>query len=97
MSIAQNNLADQLRVNVQKIKLLLENSQGKNQDLLIENEKLNNKIRRQELEFQELNNKYESLKLAKAMITSSDESHDAKIKLNQIVREIDKCISLLNR
>jgi hypothetical protein len=37
------------------------------------------------------------LKLAKAIALTDDTSHDAKIKVNRIVREIDKCIALLNR
>lgn len=45
----------------------------------------------------ELEKKYESLKLAKVIAASSTDAHDAKIKLNRIVREIDKCISLLNK
>jgi len=44
-----------------------------------------------------IENKYESLKLAKIIAPSSTDSHDAKIKLNRIVREIDRCISLLNK
>jgi len=28
---------------------------------------------------------------------NSEDSHQAKLKINRIVREIDKCIALLNR
>ena len=44
-----------------------------------------------------MNNKYNKLKLAKRLLASSGDSHDAKIKINRIVREIDKCVALLNR
>ena len=50
-----------------------------------------------EKEYEQLEKKYESLKLAKVIAASAGEAHDAKIKLNRIVREIDKCISLLNK
>jgi hypothetical protein len=48
-------------------------------------------------ENEQLTKKYESLKLAKTIAASSSDAHDAKVKLNRIVREIDKCISLLNK
>ena len=35
--------------------------------------------------------------IAKALIGSEEDSHEAKQKINRIVREIDKCIALLNR
>jgi phage shock protein A len=41
--------------------------------------------------------KYNNIKLAKTIISVEDNAHDAKIKMNRIVREIDKCIALLNR
>jgi predicted nuclease with TOPRIM domain len=44
-----------------------------------------------------LSQKYENLKLAKMLIASDDETKDAKSKIQKIVREIDKCIALLNQ
>jgi len=41
--------------------------------------------------------KFDNLKLAKVIASSDESTHDAKIKVNRIVREIDKCIALLNR
>ena len=37
------------------------------------------------------------LKMAKAIEASSEDVHETKLRINQIVREIDKCIALLNR
>lgn len=48
-------------------------------------------------ENEQLIKKYESLKLAKTIAASAGDAHDAKVKLNRIVREIDRCISLLNK
>jgi hypothetical protein len=47
-------------------------------------------------ELKVLRNENEKLKLAKAF-TSSDDSKDAKLQISKIVREIDKCIALLNK
>lgn len=54
-------------------------------------------LENRENENSDLINSYESLKMAKAIAASSGDAHDAKIKINKLVREIDKCISLLNR
>lgn len=48
-------------------------------------------------ENQSLEKKYENLKLAKMLIASEEENKDAKSRIQKIVREIDKCIALLNK
>ena len=44
-----------------------------------------------------LEQQFSKLKIAKAIESSSEDVHETKLKINQIVREIDKCIALLNR
>ncbi len=83
-----------------KFKAIISMNEGyreKNQILQEEIEKLNSKITGQELKINELNGKYESTDLAKAFSASGEDSQEAKLKVNQIVREIDKCIALLNK
>jgi transcription antitermination factor NusA-like protein len=48
-------------------------------------------------ENQILEQKYENLKLAKMLVASEDENKDAKNRIQKLVREIDKCIALLNK
>lgn len=48
-------------------------------------------------ENQVLTQKYENLKLAKMLAASEEENKDAKSRIQKIVREIDKCIALLNK
>ena len=45
----------------------------------------------------ELEGQFNKLKMAKAIEASSEDVHETKLRINQIVREIDKCIALLNR
>ena len=45
----------------------------------------------------DLKEKYNTLKFSKTVEATSGDVHFAKIRINQIVREIDKCIALLNR
>lgn len=49
-----------------------------------------------EKELATLTTKYDNLKLAKALESGYGESRIAKQKINKIVREIDKCMALLN-
>ena len=46
---------------------------------------------------QDLSKKIEDIKFAKSLAGANEDSHEAKIKINRLVREIDKCISLLNK
>jgi hypothetical protein len=49
----------------------------------------NNKIK-------EIEKRIEEIQVAKAFAVSSTDTKEAKQKINKIVKEIDKCISLLN-
>jgi hypothetical protein len=46
---------------------------------------------------QDMAKKNEDLKFANSLAGANEDSHEAKIKINRLVREIDKCISLLNK
>ena len=48
-------------------------------------------------EKQELNQKIEQLRLATHILSGVDENREAKQKINKLIREIDKCIALLNK
>ncbi|MEI6679076.1 MAG: hypothetical protein WCL21_10750 [Mariniphaga sp.] len=65
--------------------------------LIEEQSQLNEKIRLLSLNNEELAREMEVLKFAKSMLEEDENSHEAKLKLNRIVREIDKCIALLNK
>ncbi|MEZ5106884.1 MAG: hypothetical protein R2757_20435 [Draconibacterium sp.] len=45
----------------------------------------------------ELNQKIEQLKIASNILSGVDENREAKQKINRLIREIDKCIALLNK
>ncbi len=85
-----------LKENIEKLKLLFENTKDKNQILIEEKNELEKKLIDRELKLKNLNKEYNNFKLAKIIVASSGDAHDAKIKVNRIVREIDKCIALLN-
>ncbi len=58
---------------------------------------LNQIIEQLNQEKSELNQKIEQLKLTSSILSGVDENREAKQRINKLVREIDKCIALLNR
>lgn len=44
-----------------------------------------------------LEQKYENVKMAKMLIATEDDNKEAKNRIQKLVREIDKCIALLNQ
>ena len=88
---------DIIKDKVRKVISMYQQQKEKNEQLNTENQELINKLKSSEQKLNELENQYKKLKLAKTMMASSHDVHDAKLKVNRIVREIDKCIALLNR
>lgn len=97
MSVDQVYIIDDLKQKFQSLKDRLEEQKESNNKLHAENQDLENKLRKREEELNELKQQNNTLKLAKAFTAESEESQDARLQINRIVREIDKCIALLNR
>jgi hypothetical protein len=91
------SIVNSLEAKVKKLILVHDELKQDNRALLSENEELRNAIELKENELKELHGRYEHLKLAKLLVSGSEDTHDAKLKVNRIVREIDKCIALLNK
>jgi phage shock protein A len=60
-------------------------------------DKLSGQLCVKDQEMKVLESKYQSLKLAKTMTSSPEDVKNVKFQVNRMVREIDKCIALLNR
>jgi hypothetical protein len=58
---------------------------------------LSEAVRVKDLEIEDLSSKYQTLRLAKTIAPSPDDGKNAKLQINKMVREIDKCIALLNK
>ncbi|MCY1723139.1 hypothetical protein OU798_22515 [Prolixibacteraceae bacterium Z1-6] len=58
---------------------------------------LKHEIKLLEKEKSELSRKNEKLKIATQLLSGNDERKEAKQKIDFLVREIDKCIALLNK
>lgn len=72
-------------------------SQAKQENarLLVEISELRSQLKQKDSQIFDLSERQNLIKMAKAL--PSDESRkDVKLKINDMVREIDKCIALLN-
>ena len=97
MNADQIEILGTLRGRVKELMTALREEQERNSKLESELITLKAKNDQQEKFITELEHKYNNLKLAKVLTNGEEGVHDAKIKVNSIVREIDKCIALLNR
>jgi len=61
------------------------------------NEELKAALQDRETRIKELELKYERIKLSGALLGESDNALEAKKKITELVREIDRCVALLNR
>jgi predicted nucleic acid-binding Zn-ribbon protein len=66
-------------------------------DLKSGNEKLKGMLLDRDEKMKELETKYERVKLSEALLGEGENAHEAKKKITELVREIDKCVALLNR
>ncbi len=74
-----------------------ENLRTKNNELQNENEALMIRLQESNDKIKELEVKYERIKLSGALIGGGENAIEAKKKITELVREIDRCVALLNR
>lgn len=97
MNVDTSEISSKIKQKVQVLVFAYDRVKQENEIVRTRNAELEKKIQARELAYNELEERYAQLKLAKAIEASDTEMHEAKIKVNRIVREIDKCIALLNR
>jgi predicted nucleic acid-binding Zn-ribbon protein len=61
------------------------------------NDILKGKLLERDEKLKELEIKYERVKLSGALLGEGENAKEAKRKITELVREIDKCVALLNR
>ena len=90
-------LLNDLKANIQQ--LFNEFEQLNSEKKLLENKvvTLKNEIELLEQTKANLNRSNEQLDIANRILSGNDENRKAKQKINSLIREIDKCIALLNK
>jgi hypothetical protein len=96
MNAEQIEILGTLRSRIKELMNLLESEREESKKLKIENSHLLQLKAQHEKRINDLEHKNNTLKIAKLMALDDEEIHDARIKVNKMVREIDKCIALLN-
>lgn len=84
----------------EKVYLLMSNNSSlKEQNIQLEKKvsELKNTLEQRNTEIENFNEKVKMLKMAKSLSGDSKKNTEMKLKINELVREIDKCISLLNK
>ncbi|NLA15391.1 MAG: hypothetical protein GX877_02500 [Bacteroidales bacterium] len=89
---------------IEPLKQKIETLISLHERVLTENRELNSKVQTlsEELniykkEKEKLDNKVQKLQMAGAIQSSSEDTKEAKKKIGKLIREIDKCLTLLNR
>jgi hypothetical protein len=92
----KEELINTLQANVLRLKKLYEGEKEACAVIQSEKSDLSEKLNNKEAECISLEAKFNTLKMAKSL-SGKSETNDAKTKVAFLVREIDKCIALLNR
>ncbi|TYP96059.1 hypothetical protein C7447_11018 [Tenacibaculum adriaticum] len=82
-----------------KLKNILSNYEflkEENEALLQNNTRLQLLLQEKEQQLQKEKEKYDLLKVAKTIEGSKENTRNTKLKINALIREIDKCITQLN-
>ncbi len=66
-------------------------------DLKVLNGSLQGLLNERDSRIKELETKYDRIKLSGALLGEGENAQEAKRKIGELVREIDKCVALLNR
>jgi hypothetical protein len=93
----KEDLINTLQANIKKLVSLYESEKVSGNALKKINSDLLEKIKLKDEELEKLEAKCNNLKIARSVSTKGDDIQQAKMKVNSLVREIDKCIALLNR
>jgi len=95
-SMSSPNVVNEVKSNIEKLIGLREGLKREKIALLEANRLLEKTVEEQQSEIKELHGTIEMLKMAKSIAVADGNSTNAKLKINELVREIDKCIAQLN-
>jgi len=88
-----NSIEEKLHKFIAKYKQLYEEKEKIEQEY----NKLSDKLDGYENEMTSLQEKVRFMKISKSVDTSQEDAKSTKLKINEYIREIDKCIALLNK
>ncbi len=89
-------LVRELKEKIRSLMERFEYLESQNEGLQRQIDSLSDRIRHLEKEKEELGSRYENLKLAKVLEDGPGGKAAARQRINKLLREIDKCVALLN-
>ncbi len=92
-TVLVDNLEEKISILVDRYLVL----KTKVNELSLQNEKLKEELHKANDKCFKLEETYNTLKVSKVLEVSGSDASDAKHKITELVREIDRCIALLNR
>ena len=87
----------ELKFKVEKLINLHEQLLKQHQQLQTTNNQLTQKIEKQEIQIADLTETNRVIRMAQRISGSDQNTRDIKLKINEYIREIDRCIGLINR
>lgn len=97
MEVKPIEIVSELRGQISRLISLYQDLKLEKEELVREKMNLLERVESLSKENDEFKHQYDTLKLAKTFAVNTGDSQQAKNKISQIVREIDKCIALLNK
>ena len=97
MGAEQVEILEGIKGKIQSAKERMREQTDENTQLKQKNDDLQQLVQQKQSLIDELEEKNQRLSMVKSIVANDQDSHDARIQINRIVREIDKCIALLNR
>jgi predicted RNase H-like nuclease (RuvC/YqgF family) len=91
------SLVSNLEKKVEKLVDLHRESSKSISTLKQNNNELKKNIEEQKQTIKELEEKNKILRLSKSISDNNENTHELKLKINELIREIDKCTALLNK
>tara|TARA_B100000768_G_scaffold162734_1_gene163496 strand:+ start:237 stop:518 length:282 start_codon:yes stop_codon:yes gene_type:complete len=90
-------IIDSIERKVSRLLIEQKKIKNKNSNLQINNNALSKKLDEKDLEITKLLDKVKLMNISKSVLTTNDDVKATRLKINEYVREIDKCIALLNK
>ena len=97
MTEKDQHLINELKHNIRRLINSLEKTKFELEKTKDEYKGLEFQFETYKAEFEMLHKRYENVKVAKALTEGDPDNQAAKQKINKIIREVDKCIALLNK
>jgi len=92
------NLVENIEKKVSKLIQLYQSVQKEKEEILTENNKLESDLSDKDETIKRLEEKIKLLRITKSVSAQDNERNkESRQKINEYVREIDKCIALLNK